>query len=503
MRLRWRPALLLVFPCALAMTSTAAPPHASGAAAVDNVSAAALRDYVQTLASPEFRGRGVGDAGNGKAETFICATLTASGVTPAAADRSCYQPVDVYRPSLGAQAHLTIAADGGTPVVDLAAGTDFYPLADTGDLSVTATALLAGGDVRDAIAIVETDGDPAAPATAALGRGARGVLVVASYLANLHDVWPEQPSIRAATYRLVSALRGQPTPLATVSRTAAEPLLAALRSGRRVTVTLVPGLVVEPLRIHNVLGIVEGRDGRHRDEVVVVGAHLDHDGIDEDGQIYPGADDNASGTAAVMAAAAAFAQAAAHGERPARAVLFALWNAEEKGELGAEAFVEAPPPSRRVVANINLDMVGRREEVPDPEDWRFSGFPKIDAASSANTLHVLGYSYTPELAADIRRANAVVGLALKEDYDVGAQGLLHRSDQWPFLRRGIPAVFLTTGLHPDYHTPSDEPARIDFGKLERVARLAARAAWIVADGKAPRMTRPEAEPGRNPRHTDK
>jgi Zn-dependent M28 family amino/carboxypeptidase len=243
--------------------------------------------------------------------------------------------------------------------------------------------------------------------------------------------------------------------------------------------------VVEPLRIHNVLGIVEGRDGRHRDEVVVVGAHLDHDGIDEDGQIYPGADDNASGTAAVMAAAAAFAQAAAHGERPARAVLFALWNAEEKG------------------ANINLDMVGRREEVPDPEDWRFSGFPKIDAASSANTLHVLGYSYTPELAADIRRANAVVGLALKEDYDVGAQGLLHRSDQWPFLRRGIPAVFLTTGLHPDYHTPSDEPARIDFGKLERVARLAARAAWIVADGKAPRMTRPEAEPGRNPRDTDK
>jgi hypothetical protein len=64
-------------------------------------------------------------------------------------------------------------------------------------------------------------------------------------------------------------------------------------------------------------------------------------------------------------------------------------------------------------------------------------------------------------------------------------------------------VFLTTGLHPDYHTPSDEPARIDFGKLERVARLAARAAWIVADGKAPRMTRPEAEPGRNPRDTDK
>jgi Zn-dependent M28 family amino/carboxypeptidase len=168
-------------------------------------------------------------------------------------------------------------------------------------------------------------------------------------------------------------------------------------------------------------------------------------------------------------------------------VLFALWNGEEKGELGAEAFLVAGQAGRRIVANLNLDMVGRNEEVKDPDDWRFSGFPTIDPASSANTLHLLGYSYTPGLAAEVRDANAAVGLTLKEDYDVGAQGLLQRSDQWPFLRRGIPAVFLTTGLHPDYHTPADDVERIDFGKLERVAKLAARAAWIVADGKPPRM----------------
>jgi Zn-dependent M28 family amino/carboxypeptidase len=134
-------------------------------------------------------------------------------------------------------------------------------------------------------------------------------------------------------------------------------------------------------------------------------------------------------------------------------------------------------------------MVGRHEEVPDPNDWRFNGFPKIDAGSSINTLHVLGYSYAPGLAREISEANAAVGLALKEDYDSGAQNLLQRSDQWPFLRRGVPAVFLTTGLHPDYHTPEDDTERIDFGKLEKVARLAARAAWIVADGKPPRMKR--------------
>jgi Zn-dependent M28 family amino/carboxypeptidase len=221
--------------------------------------------------------------------------------------------------------------------------------------------------------------------------------------------------------------------------------------------------------------------------MVVVGAHLDHDGTDADGRIYNGADDNASGTAAVLAAAIAFARAAADGERPARAVLFALWNGEEKGELGAEAFVASPEPARRVVANLNLDMVGRHEEVPDPNDWRFHGLPKTDPAATGNTLHVLGYTYTPELAAMLREANGAVGLTLQEDYDRGEQGLLQRSDNWPFLSHGIPALFLTTGLHPDYHTPNDDVGRIDFGKLTRVARLAARAAWIVADGPEPAM----------------
>jgi Zn-dependent M28 family amino/carboxypeptidase len=234
----------------------------------------------------------------------------------------------------------------------------------------------------------------------------------------------------------------------------------------------------------NVVGTITGTV--RPNQFIVVSAHYDHVGV-RDGRVFNGADDNASGTAAVIAAAVAFARAAAAGERPARSVLFALWNGEEKGSLGAEAFVASPEPARRVVANLNLDMVGRHEEVPDPGDWRFSGFPKIDAASSANTLHVLGYSYAPGLAREVREANAAVGLTLKQDYDIGAQDLLHRSDQWPFLRRGIPAVFLTTGLHPDYHTPDDDVERIDFGKLEKVARLAARAAWIVATDKPPKM----------------
>jgi hypothetical protein len=86
------------------------------------------------------------------------------------------------------------------------------------------------------------------------------------------------------------------------------------------------------------------------------------------------------------------------------------------------------------------------------------------------------------------RANDAIHLTIKEDYDRDAQDLVRRSDNWPFLAQRIPAVFLTTGLHPDYHTPDDDTDRIDFPKLERITELAARLAWMTADGETPHFT---------------
>jgi len=494
----------------------------AAARAVERVSADDLRTYVERLASDAFAGRGVGDAGNRAAEEFICDTLKKNGVTPAGADGSCYQPFEVYRPELGAHARLAVSEAGGRTLTDLPAGSDFYPVPETGDASVTAPLVFvqhgisapefqhddyARVNARGAIVLAlesapvdlfrgagaGVDPGPVSSVerkiTDAVAHGARGLIVVSGYLSDVDDVWPKHPSVRASNYRRLSELRAQPMPVATISTSAAAPLRRALEERQALTATLTPDLVASPVVIHNVLGIVEGRDKSRRGEMVVVGAHLDHDGTDADGRIYNGADDNASGTAAVLGAAAAFVRAAADGERPARAVLFALWNAEEKGELGAEAFVESPQPARRTVANLNLDMVGRHEEVRDPSDWRFQGFKKIDPAASANTVHVIGYSYAPDLAVEVREANDAVGLKLLEDYDRGAQDLLHRSDNWPFLAHGIPALFLTTGLHPDYHTPDDDVEKIDFDKLARITRLAARAAWIMADGREPRMVR--------------
>jgi hypothetical protein len=508
-----RLALLVLIWCALAAPGPAAARLPEAAVrAFDGIDADQLRSYVGTLASDEFNGRGLGDAGNRAAEEYICATLRLNSVTPAAGDGSCYQPVDVYRPVVGSAAHLTISNDAGGILADLAIGKDFYPLPETGDARVTAPLVFAGYGIAapglkhddyarvnasGAVVIVkegapdkllrEDAGTITGKVAAAAAHGARGLIVVGSYLQDYRSLWPENPSVRQATYRLLAPLRATPTAVATISEHAAAKILGALEEKRPLTASLTPDLVATPVSMRNVLGIVEGRDPGRRHEVVVIGAHLDHDGVDADGRIYNGADDNASGTAAVMAAAAAFTRAAANGERPARSVVFALWNGEEKGSLGAEAFVASPQPGRRVVAYLNLDMVGRHEEIPDPEDWRFRGLPKTAASSSGNTLHVLGYSYTPELAAMLKSANEAVGLTLQEDYDEGAQGLLRRSDNWPFLVKGIPALFLTTGLHPDYHTPEDDTARIDFGKLTRITRLAARAAWIAADGAAPRL----------------
>ena len=226
----------------------------AAARAVESISTDDLRQYVGTLASDQFNGRGVGDRGNRAAEEFICATLMRNGVTPAGADGSCYQAVEVYRPVLGPSAHLTVASDEGKSLADLTAGTDFYPLPETGDAAVAAPLVLAGHgvsapqlkyddyartDVRGAIVLVregfppglakperltEAERDDLASLSRKLAdakaHGARGVLVIGTYLPEYRSIWPERASVRQAAYRLVASLRAS---AAAAARTAAVP----------------------------------------------------------------------------------------------------------------------------------------------------------------------------------------------------------------------------------------------------------------------------------------
>ena len=485
--------------------------------AIQQITTAELHHHVKILASDEFSGRGVGHPGNRQAEQYIVNALRDARIPPAAPDY--LQDVEVYQPRLGPGARLTISTGGSTPLADLRVGPDFYPLPASGDRPVTGRVVFAGHgitvpearhddyasvDVRGAIVLALDDvpdavrrlvslsseertelGSVTRKVADAHAHGASGVIVVQRSMSDPLTVWPETTSIRSASYRLLAPMRAAPVAAAAISERAAGPIREAINAHRTVSAQLTPDVVATAVVMHNVLGMIEGRQSPN--EMVVVGAHLDHDGVDELGQIYNGADDNASGAAAVLAIAAAFARASARGERPARSVVFAFWNGEEKGSLGAEYYAGKPVPARRVVANLNLDMIGRDEDVPDPNDPRFQGFAKTAASDNANVVHLLGYSYSPDLAAIVERANESIRLRIREEYDRDAQGLLYRSDNWPFLEHGIPALFFTTGLHPDYHTPDDDTERLDFAKLERIAELACRAAWLTAEGDAPRL----------------
>jgi hypothetical protein len=238
----------------------------------------------------------------------------------------------------------------------------------------------------------------------------------------------------------------------------------------------------------NLVARIEGSDPALKEEAVIVSAHYDHDGADG-ARVFNGADDNGSGTVAVLEIAQAYGNAARAGERPKRTVIFAVWGSEERGLLGSWAWVANPLwPLSKTVASLNMDMIGRNEEVPEGGGPRFTGLKPQTSASNANSVNIMGYSFNPELADMVKLSNRETDLTLKMEYDNNPSNLVRRSDQWPFLQYHVPSVFFHTGLHPDYHTTGDRPERIEYPKMERIVKLVYQSSWDVANAaKRPKM----------------
>lgn len=211
----------------------------------------------------------------------------------------------------------------------------------------------------------------------------------------------------------------------------------------------------------NLLALLEGRDEALRGEVLVLSAHYDHLGA-RDEQIFRGADDNASGVAVMLELARALTR---EGARPRRSVLFAAFDAEERGLLGSKYFVHAPTvPLERIVLDLNLDMLGRR---------------MLDVVEGA--LFAQGWEHSPELVDLLRAAGDRESLRIGF---VATDVTGARSDFAPFLWKGIPALFLSSSEHPDYHRATDVPERIQWGELHARARLAARVLSALAESDA-------------------
>jgi Zn-dependent M28 family amino/carboxypeptidase len=248
--------------------------------------------------------------------------------------------------------------------------------------------------------------------------------------------------------------------------------------------------VVRTQLTHNVVGIVEGSDPRMNSTYVALGAHYDHVGyadseVDSDGarrpnapgrvtpgtandRIWNGADDDGSGTVALMAIAKAFAQ----GVRPKRSILF-VWHAgEERGLYGSRYFADRPTvPIESIVAQLNIDMIGRNRD---------------DKASESNTVYLVGSDrISSELHEINRAANEALPTPLMLDYEMNdpedTEQIYFRSDHYSYAAKGIPIIFFTTGLHADYHANTDEISKIEFGKLTRVTQLVLETANRLAN----------------------
>lgn len=221
----------------------------------------------------------------------------------------------------------------------------------------------------------------------------------------------------------------------------------------------------------NVLAYLEGTD--KKEEVLVISSHYDHVGINSEGEINNGADDDGSGTVSVMEIAEAFAQAAAEGHRPRRSILFLNVTGEEKGLLGSEYYADNPVfPLANTVNNLNIDMVGRI-------DYEYQN------AENQDYVYVIGSEMLSSQLKIINEYNNITYTNLILDYRYDAEDdpnrFYYRSDHYNFAKHNIPVIFFFNGVHDDYHQPTDTVDKIEFDLMEKRARLIFHTAWDLAN----------------------
>jgi len=507
----------------------------------DSIRQEDLRADLFFVAGDSMRGRLTDTEKNRAAADFIRSRFERMGLKPAAANNSYFQNYNLMTATLGDSNALDVAVSEGASR-RLRSGQEFFPQRFSASGTAAGPVVFAGfgisapplqyddfrGDaVKDRIVLVldhePGERDPNSPfdgvvtsefstawrkALAAQEHGARAILFVsdvhnhagvANFEATARNAWPEKPP-RILAYMLAAWADRIHIPAAQISPALASTLVAgtgktldalakAAETARGMTPLPLPNARVElhtavdrhivPDR--NVVAALEGSDPLLKNEWVIVSAHFDHNGADAT-QIFNGADDNGSGTVALIEIAEAYALAAKDGHRPKRSVLFAAWNSEERGLLGAWAYTEQPlAPLSTIAAVLNMDMVGRNEEVPAGGGARFNGLEVQTAEANANAVNVMGFTRAPDVAAALERANAGIGLELKKRYDNNTSNLVRRSDQWPFLQNGVAALGFMTGLHPDYHTQYDRPEKINYAKMEKIARLIHQASWDIAN----------------------
>jgi len=505
----------------------------SASRGTDTISAAQLRTYLSFIASDEMEGRDTPSRGLDTVAKFIALNLTRWGFKPAGDDGTFLQKIALRRPQIDPA--KTIAEINGQK---FAVGEDFLPPATAitlaGPLAYVGRGWIVqskniddykGIDVKGKIMVVFGQSTPVtqvearaaqpgtivSPATYAQTHGAKGILTI--FNPGTGQSWdaqrqralqpgratvekfeppttPARPNVAVPnvviSQRMAAALiEGEKVDLnAITSRAAtAEPVAAFdLSAGKNVSVTVVTALT--QAMTQNVVAIWEGSDPKLKDEYVAVGAHYDHIGMAGSGQcqaigtdtICNGADDDGSGTTAVLGMAEAISHAKI---RPRRSVLFVWHCGEEKGLWGSKYFTTFPTvPLDHVVTQLNIDMIGRSKKAGDTDTRNAS-------LSGPNEIYVIGSTMMStelgKLSQDVNSSYLKIGYDVKYDDPKDTNRFFFRSDHYNYALKGIPIIFFFDGVHEDYHRAGDEAQKIDYDKMERVTRTIYMTLWEVAN----------------------
>lgn len=219
----------------------------------------------------------------------------------------------------------------------------------------------------------------------------------------------------------------------------------------------------------NVLAFVKG--SKNPEDIIIISAHHDHKGIEKDGEINNGADDDGSGTVALLEMAQAFKKAKDEGYGPKRSILFLHLTAEEIGLLGSHYYIQNPIfPLTNTIANLNIDMIGRVDKYHKDH---------------TNYIYLIG---SDRLSTELHYISETVNATffnLELNYKYNSENehnrYYYRSDHYNFAQKGIPVIFYFNGEHEDYHLPTDTPDKINYPVLEKRTRLIFATAWQLAN----------------------
>lgn len=450
------------------------------------ITAESCREQLEVVASPEFAGRLPGTEGIKKASDYISGQFRQSGLR-GPVNGSFFQPVDLVETKFGVK-HFRINGR------ELVYGRDFYVTGTTApteintDSLVLITPALSKQELASrlplvkgkAVLMVESNPHPNAERNKQIQHILQNQPSVLIFQSPSSAETLKQSGPRMMRSRI--QLREDATVPATGHNRQGIPVvhLATDIPGSAPSTWTHPRIACSvqasfgeetlPLASDNVLGFLEGTD--KKEELLVLTAHYDHEGIDAEGNIYYGADDNGSGTVTLMQVAKAFGAAKAAGHGPRRSILFLAVTAEEKGLLGSDFYTRNPVfPLSNTVVNLNMDMIGRID------DKHLQG--------NHNYVHAIGADkLSPELRIINETANATyTQMELDYMYDDPNDRLrlFYRSDHYNFAKNGIPVIFYFSGLHPHYHTPEDTVDKINFDMLAKRAHLIFHTAWEIAN----------------------